>query len=80
MAVKLPSGSAAADGSGRVRAQIAYEGADEFSAFSLDPRRKTQLQQKRALVPDFVEKASVAPLKRVNEPTTPGFFKKIFAR
>lgn len=80
MVGKLPSGSAAAGIDGRVRAQIAYEGADEFSAFSLDPRRKQQLQQKRALVPDFTEKVTVAPLKRMNDQSSASFFRRIFAR
>lgn len=80
MVGRLPSGSAAAGIDGRVRAQVAYEGADEFSAFSLDPRRKRQLQQQRALVPDFTEKATVAPLKRMNEQGATSFFRRIFAR
>lgn len=80
MPVKLPTGSAVSGTHGRVRAQIAYEGADEFSAFSLDPRRKVQLKQKRALVPDFTEAARVDELKRVNDQSVASFFRKIFAR
>lgn len=80
MVGKLPSGSAAAGIDGRARAQVAYEGADEFSAFSLDPRRKSQLKQKRALVPDFKEAARVDELKHMNDQGVTSFFRKIFAR
>jgi len=79
MSGKLPSGSAAASGSGRVRAQISYEGTDEFSAFSLDPRRRSQLKQTRELNPEGAHAVRVDKLKRMNDQSPTSFFRKIFA-
>ena len=40
MAPPKPSGSTASKAGDRPRAQISYEGEDEFSAMSLDPERR----------------------------------------
>ena len=51
MAGKLPSGSSPSLPGARPRAQVSYEGEDEFSAMSLDPNRKQQLKDKQQLAP-----------------------------
>lgn len=78
---KLPQGSASSQPGGRPRAQVSYEGDDEFSTMSLDPSRKKQLKTKAALVaPDANEKATVDELKATNDQGIVGLFRKIFAK
>lgn len=77
---KLPQGSAASQPGGRPRAQVSYEGDDEFSAMSLDPSRKKQLKEKAALDPDRTTKATVDELKPTNDQGIVGLFRKIFAK
>lgn len=83
MAGKLPSGSSPSLPGSRPRAQVSYEGEDEFSAMSLDPQRKAQLKEKQRLAPTAPgEKAqvSVDELKPVNDNGIVGLFRKIFAK
>ena len=40
MAPVKPTGGAASEPGGKPRAQVAYEGDDEFSTMSLDPKRR----------------------------------------
>lgn len=83
MAGKLPSGSAPSLPGARPRAQVSYEGEDEFSAMSLDPDRKRQLKEKQQLTPagpgEKVE-VKVNQLKPVNDQGIVGLFRKIFAK
>ena len=79
---KLPTGSAAGQ-DGRPRAQVAYEGEDEFSAMSLDPSRKKSAKQAEALAPGAPgqrKEVKVDELKSTNESGIVGLFRKIFAR
>jgi hypothetical protein len=79
---KLPTGSAAGQ-DGRPRAQVAYEGEDEFSAMSLDPARKKTARQAEALAPGAPgqrKEVKVDELKSTNESGIVGLFRKIFAR
>jgi hypothetical protein len=77
---KLPQGSSASQPGGRPRAQVSYEGDDEFSAMSLDPSRKKALKEKAALAPDEKNKATVDELKPTNDQGIVGLFRKIFAK
>jgi len=80
---KLPIGSASSAPGDRPRAQVAYEGEDEFSAMSLDPQRKSALKTKEKLDPKAPgEKASVKvdELKPMNDQGVVGFLRKIFAK
>lgn len=83
MAGKLPSGSSPSLPGARPRAQVSYEGEDEFSAMSLDPQRKDQLKDKQRLAPAAPgenTKVSVNELKPVNDNGIVGLFRKIFAK
>lgn len=83
MATKLPSGSSPSLPGARPRAQVSYEGEDEFSAMSLDPNRKAQLKEKNALAPPppgEKEKVKVDELKPINDQGIVGLFRKIFAK
>lgn len=83
MAAKLPSGSSSSDLGGRPRAQVAYEGEDEFSTMSLDPKRKEQVKDQARLSParpGEKTEVKVDQLKPVNEQGVLGFFRKIFAK
>jgi hypothetical protein len=80
---KPPIGSTASDG-GRPRAQVAYEGEDEFSTRSLDPkRRETTDSHGKRLKPDGVGKKDqikIDDLKPTNEKGAVGFLRKIFPK
>lgn len=83
MAPKVPSGSSPSLPGARPRAQVAYEGEDEFSTMSLDPERKRTLREKQQLAPRSPgqrEEVKVDELKSVNEGGLAGFFRKIFAK
>ncbi|MFO0596613.1 MAG: hypothetical protein U0228_14955 [Myxococcaceae bacterium] len=83
MATKLPSGSSSSESGGRPRAQVSYEGEDEFSAMSLDPSRKSQLKGKQQLAPAAPgerEQVKVDELKSTNDQGIVGLFRKIFAK
>lgn len=80
---KLPSGSSSSLPGGRPRAQVSYEGEDEFSTMSLDPERKAQLKTKQQLAPSAPgerEQAKVDELKSTNDQGIVGLFRKIFAK
>jgi hypothetical protein len=83
MAGKLPSGSSPSLPGARPRAQVSYEGEDEFSAMSLDPNRKQQLKDKQQLAPSGPgekEQVKVDELKATNDQGIVGLFRKIFAK
>ncbi|MGV3625313.1 MAG: hypothetical protein ACO1OB_31170 [Archangium sp.] len=83
MATKLPSGSSPSLPGARPRAQVSYEGEDEFSAMSLDPKRKDQLKKKQELQPAGPgerEQVKVDELKPMNEQGIVGLFRKIFPK
>lgn len=83
MAGKLPSGSSASEVGGRPRAQVSYEGEDEFSAMSLDPNRKKQLKDKQQIAPSAPgekEQVKVDELKATNDQGIVGLFRKIFSK
>ena len=70
MAGKLPSGSSPSLPGARPRAQVSYEGEDEFSAMSLDPNRKQQLKDKQQLAPKAPgekDQVKVDELKATND-------------
>jgi hypothetical protein len=80
---KLPIGSAASLPGDRPRAQVAYEGDDEFSAMSLDPQRRQALKKKENLVPHTPgakREVKVDELKATNDQGVMGFLRKIFAK
>ncbi len=83
MAGKLPSGSSPSLPGARPRAQVSYEGEDEFSAMSLDPNRKKQLKDKQQLAPKAPgerEIVKVDELKATNDQGIVALFRKIFAK
>ena len=83
MTGKLPSGSTPSLPGARPRAQVSYEGEDEFSAMSLDPARKRQLKEKQQLAPagpGEKEEMKVNQLKPTNDQGIVGLFRKIFAK
>jgi hypothetical protein len=80
---KLPIGSSSSSPGDRPRAQVAYEGEDEFSAMSLDPQRKRALKTSDKLAPKppgSQDKVKVDQLKATNDQGVVGFFRKIFAK
>lgn len=80
---KLPIGSGSSAPGDRPRAQVAYEGEDEFSAMSLDPGRKQALKKKENLepaAPGQKEQVKVNELKPMNDQGVVGFLRKIFAK
>jgi hypothetical protein len=80
---KLPSGSSPSLPGARPRAQVSYEGEDEFSTMSLDPGRKEQLKTKQQLAPTAPgekESVKVDELKATNDQGIVGLFRKIFAK
>ncbi len=79
-ASKLPAGSSPSSPGEKPRAQVSYEGADEFSAMSLDPRRKKQLKTQEKLITNEKEKPQPDELKRVNDQGVVTLFRKIFAK
>lgn len=83
MSTKLPSGSSPSLPGARPRAQVSYEGEDEFSTMSLDPSRKNQLKKKQELTPANPgerEQVKVDELKPMNEQGIVGLFRKIFPK
>ena len=81
--MKLPTGSTSSTPGGRPRAQVSYEGEDEFSAMSLDPERRRSLKQREVLKPNEPgsrEEVKVDELKTTNSHGVVGFFRKIFAK
>jgi hypothetical protein len=83
MSTKLPAGSAPSSPGARPRAQVSYEGEDEFSAMSLDPKRREALKEKQQIAPPPVgekPKVKVDELKSTNDQGVVGLFRKIFAK
>lgn len=84
MASKLPTGSGASSPSDpRPRAQVSYEGQDEFSAMSLDPERRksNKAQQKlQPSAPGEKQEMKVDELKATNQQGFFGLLRKIFAK
>jgi hypothetical protein len=84
MAGKLPSGSSSSSSSdGRPRAQVSFQGEDEFSLESLEPERKKTLQTRAELVvehPGVKEEIEIHELKPTNDNGIISFLRKIFAR
>ncbi len=79
----LPSGSSSSDPSGRPRAQVSYEGEDEFSTMSLDPSRRDAMRIQKQLVPGAPgqrQEVQVTKLKPTNDNGVIGFLRKIFSR
>jgi hypothetical protein len=79
---KPPIGSLSSEGE-RPRAQVAYEGDDEFSIASLEPERETSNQHRKQLkpsAPGASDKVIVDELKTTNEQGPLGFFRRIFSR
>ncbi len=81
---KMPTGSApSAPNDPRPRAQVAYEGEDEFSAMSLDPQRKKTMKSHSKLAPAAPgekPEVKVDELKSTNDQGIVGLFRKIFAK
>lgn len=81
---KLPTGSGSSSPhDARPRAQVAYEGEDEFSAMSLDPSRKKATKQAESLAPGAPgarKEVKVDELKATNDSGIVGLFRKIFAK
>jgi hypothetical protein len=80
---RLPAGSSSSEQGGRPRAQVAYEGEDEFSTVSLDPKRKRQAQDQAKLAPEapgHKARVKVDELKPTNEQGVFGLLRKIFAK
>ena len=79
MAHPKPTGSAPGS-DGRPRAQVSYEGEDEFSAMSLDPSRRRKmavdLEPSSPGTRSQVQVDSLKPKKR----GMVDFFRKIFAK
>ena len=72
-------GAAGADG--RLRAQVAYEGDDEFSTMSLDPnRRKKAAVDLTPQDPGSTKDVQVDELHAVRKGGVINFFRKIFEK
>ena len=83
MAGKMPSGSSPSLPGARPRAQISYEGEDEFSTMSLDPERKAALKEKQQLAPPAPgerEQVKVDELKPTNDNGIVSLLRRIFAK
>ena len=84
MASKLPTGSGASSPTdARPRAQVSYEGQDEFSAMSLDPERRKSSKQQQKLTPSAPgekQEMKVDELKSTNQQGFFGLLRKIFAK
>ncbi len=84
MVPKVPSGSSpSAPADPRPRAQVSYEGEDEFSAQSLDPMRRKVMQSQEKLKPVEPGKKAeikVSELKPTNEHGKLAFLRKIFSK
>lgn len=81
---KLPSGSSSSAPGGRPRAQISYEGEDEFSTMSLEPERRHTARSRARLAPSAPgqrEQIKIDELKSTNDQHgVIGFLRKIFAK
>ncbi len=81
---KQPTGSTpSGPNDPRPRAQVAFEGEDEFSVMSLGVERRTALKSKQALnpgAPGQREEIQVNELKSTNSQGVVGFLRKIFAK
>jgi hypothetical protein len=82
MAAKPPTGSSnSSPTDARPRAQVAYEGDDEFSVFSVEPERQEALEKHAKLHrPGTSDKVVVDELKSVTDGGFFGRFRKIFAK
>jgi hypothetical protein len=81
MGIKPPTGSSNAAGDARPRAQVAYEGDDEFSVFSVEPERQEALATHAKIHQAGPrEKVVVDELKSVNDQGFFGRLRKIFAK
>lgn len=80
---KLPTGSSSSNPGDRPRAQVAYEGEDEFSTMSLDPERRRALNSRHQLLPPSPgqrPEVKVDDLRPVTEKGIVGLIRKIFAK
>lgn len=80
---RLPSGSAPSTTGERPRAQVSYEGEDEFSDVSLSPLRRKRLNIRQLLKPLHPgERADVKvdELKSTNDHGIVGRLRKIFVK
>lgn len=81
---RMPTGSGASKpGDARPRAQVSYEGEDEFSTMSLDPERRKNIKSSAKLAPSAPgqkNEVKVDELKSTNESGLIGLFRKIFAK
>ena len=81
---KPPAGSLpSAPTDPRPRAQVAYEGEDEFSMMSLDPQRRAggaTAQKLAPAAPGEKQEVKVDELKRVNDQGVVSFLRRIFAK
>lgn len=81
---KMPSGSSNSNPSdGRPRAQVSYEGEDEFSTMSLNPERKNVMRSQNKLKPvepGGKQEVKVNELKATNDQGKLSFLRKIFSR
>ncbi len=82
MTAKPPTGSSnSGPNDARPRAQVAYEGDDEFSVFSVEPERQEALQSHAKLhQAGQKDRVVVDELKSVNDQGFFGRLRKIFAR
>ena len=82
--MKLPVGSSASRPEDpRPRAQVSYEGEDEFSTMSLDPKRAEAARSQQKLQPNAPGERSemkVDQLKATNDKGLFGVLRKIFAK
>lgn len=82
--MKQPIGSAPSrPGDDRPRAQVSYEGEDEFSTMSLDPQRREAQRSAAKLMPRGPGEngqLKVDPLKATNDKGLFGVLRRIFAR
>ncbi len=82
--MRQPIGSAPSrPGDERPRAQVSYEGEDEFSTMSLDPQRREAQRSEdklRPRGPGENAQVKVDPLKATNDKGLFGVLRRIFAR
>jgi hypothetical protein len=80
---QFPVGSAPSSPNDRPRAQVAYEGEDEFSAMSLDPDREKDLKAAQSLkpgAPGVRPEVKAHELKSTNDSGLLGLLRKIFPK
>jgi hypothetical protein len=82
MASNIPTGSSPSGSTGRPRAQVAYEGEDEFSVMSMEPSREEALKNHAALAGKggASEPVKVDELRPTNGRGVLGMLRRIFAR